>query len=182
MQKLERKHIIGLSLISLLVFIKYAILPIFDWQAERIESLNQKQTLFAKQQGLVESIDAMKAANSTYQSQLSAWEQQFYSAPTESEFPPLVANQIQTLAEDNAITLVRSSWGDVTEGNIASINMRLVIKGSFAKTVSFLNDLESLDKVFIVESAYYTYNIRKSGEVNLLLSVVAFSTIGGKPS
>jgi hypothetical protein len=170
MQELKR-HAGLLSIIVFLLVIKFALLPIFDWQNTILLDINLQQKKLSK----IEGILANTSQDKTFERKLAASsvksQRVFFNDQEESTFKLEQQKIIEALFIKHKISATNIGWQVTTElQDIAAKNYQLgiTIEGLSADIIALMVALEAYPQYINISDFYLTVKGQSAEQTGMM--------------
>ncbi len=163
-----KKHWLLLSIVALLVVIKWGYIPLSDWQNALYFEVKQKQKRLLKSSRVLEKSDLYNQQNIQLQSSLAIANDVFFNEQDDSLFKLEQQKFVEQLLSKSNLTLTRIVWENTLESvepKIKHYKMNVFFSGRATDMVRYVTELEQ-HKPYI-EVSDFIFNIKKSHQAPL---------------
>ena len=180
-----RKHAMLLSILSLLILLKFIVLPVFAWQDALIEEISQSDKKITKINTVLENSERINQLNDSLNNALLPIESLLFNVTSEAQFKLEQQKMLEELLIKHDLKSQNIGWQTPTfleEQSITRYPIKLSFNGKTIDTMKFITELESLQKLIeIVEFNMFLkgQNEDKLGSVNGNLTLHLFTNYQG---
>ncbi|MBB1386218.1 hypothetical protein H5119_11775 [Pseudoalteromonas sp. SG45-5] len=161
----QPKHQLALAALTLLITLKFIIVPLFDWQNEQLSQLANLQKRASKSQNVIINQNQISKTQQQINAQLKAINSLFINYKSEAEFKLAMQQQIEQTIASKQLQINTSSWLPsllVANGQLMRHQLRLNIKGSTLNYIKLITLLENTAP----KAELKTFNINLKGQNN----------------
>jgi len=157
--QLQNKHKIMLSLLTVLMLIRFVIVPIFSWQDEKVAKIQNSKQRIAKTENVIARLPQITSALKKLQLSNKNIESFFTKKKSLAAFKLQQQQQIESLFTTHGIKVKNFNWAADIPGKISESRAKITFEGKtsdFARLHLAIARLPTLIKV-----AEWTANIKK---------------------
>ena len=166
-----KKHRFLLALITLLLVIKFIIVPLMEWQDSMVIDLKAKEKKLAKIEKVLSEQSVVTADREKLELMLDNTEKLFFATQAESVFKLNQQQAFEKLLTKHQITTVNFSWEaktELTPLKLIRYQIKTRLDGQFENLVSLYVDLENSKPWLQIND----FNLSTSGNVDNSLGFV----------
>ena len=157
-----KKHQFLLSVVALLIIIKWLYVPIVDWQDERYFEIKQKQNRLSKSSAVLKQSNVYSQKNDLLADSLAIANDIFVEKQDDSLFKLEQQKFVEQMLSKLGLSLTRTVWENALESvepQIKQYKMKVFFKGRTNDMVRYVTELEK-HKPYI-EVNDFIFNINK---------------------
>lgn len=159
----QPKNKLALGALGVLVFLKFVVVPLFDWQNMQLGSIANLQKRVSKSQNVIANQNQITKSQQRISKQLKAINSLFIDYKAESEFKLSMQQKVEQTIAINKLQINSSNWLPsllVADGQLIRHQIRLSIKGNMLDFTSLITELESSKP----KAELKTFNINVKGQ------------------
>lgn len=159
----QPKHQLALGLLGVLLALKFAVMPLIEWQNEQLSTIANLQKRVGKSQSVIANQAQINQAQQQIGAQLDAVNSLFFKHQAQSEFKLTKQQRIEQTVAHNQLQITSSNWLPsilVANGQLMRHSLRLSIKGSMLDYTNLITELESTTP----KGELRTFNINVKGQ------------------
>jgi len=167
-----KKHAVLLSVLSLLLLVKFIYVPIVDWQNALYLNLQQQEKKLTKIDKVLKQKDKVTQANAQLDKLLAIKTSVFFSQAQESKFQLAQQKMIESLFEKNNVKVTKFAWRKTQQLVTLSANhykVQVNIKGKTSDLVQLMSAVEHYTPYIEVSD----FSLKVQRQKNLLLGTVS---------
>lgn len=149
MDNLKEKAPLLLVLIAL-VTVKFVIVPIFEWQDEKLVEIQTKERQLSKTISVIDREplvnDALALVKKSTLKQLDF----YYSEPSMDAFKLVAQQNIESIFLTQDLKVTNFNWANEIEGDISEVRAKVSFEGRTKDLASLQLELTLFDKLFNV--------------------------------
>jgi hypothetical protein len=141
-----KKHALLLSLLALLIVLKFVVVPIFDWQDQLILNIESQQKQATRMTKVLTDDDDQNTNRQALATELEKIERLFFSYRSDAAFKLEQQQAFEQLLEKHQLRSSNIGWQAETELQGAALKryqMKIKFSGLFVDAVAMFIELES---------------------------------------
>lgn len=159
----QPKHQLAIGALAILMMLKFAVVPLFDWQNRQLGSIANLQKRVSKSQNVIAHQSQISKSQQQISGQLKAINSLFIPYKAEGEFKLAMQQQLEQTVARNQLQITSSNWLPsilVANGQLMRHQLRLSIKGNMLDFTNLITELESATP----KAELKTFNINIKGQ------------------
>ncbi len=169
-----KQHRVLLSFIAILVFIKFVVIPVLDWQETVIIDIQNKERKLEKASQLIKRSGSFQEDRKLISAQLKEAEQLFFSLQVDSDFKLTQQKYLEQLMATHNLNVENFGW------QTSSVNDSMLLKkyqvqvrfsGNITDLVNFIISLDQHSKRYEVTNFNFSFPPGSSNIRNGRLSI-----------
>ncbi|URQ89965.1 GspMb/PilO family protein [Pseudoalteromonas sp. SCSIO 43101] len=163
MSQLQPKQQIALVLLAVLLVLKFAVVPLLDWQDEQIGVINNLQKRATKSQTVIDNQATIDSQQQQISKQLESINRLFVEPQKDTEFKLAMQQKVEQLMAKHNLQINNSNWLvslKVANDSLMRHQLRLNISGKLINFQTVLVQLETNTPLMQVSD----FNMRMKGQ------------------
>ncbi|MFD1621029.1 GspMb/PilO family protein [Thalassotalea marina] len=173
-----QKHTLLLSILATLLVAKFIVVPIIDWQNNKVSEIRLMEKKFNKTHNVIKHASSFKDINEQLNIQLKGLEQLLHTSESESIFKLKQQEKIESLLNNHQLTSQNIGWKpsvSLNEFEIEKLTMSLSLSGDMDKILPFLWAIEVQRPYIEIDS--FSITIRGQNQKSLGRATTANLTL-----
>jgi len=144
-----KKHALLLSIVALLILVKFAVMPIMQWQDNAVVELRNLQKKLGKVSQVLGSEDKTGEVNQQVAEQLAAAQQLFFAHQSQSAFELAQQQYFEALTEKHNLRSRNFGWQNVSQRDdlaLTRFQAAIRIDGKLKDIIALFVELETQTK------------------------------------
>ncbi|MDX2369998.1 MAG: hypothetical protein QNK36_16610 [Colwellia sp.] len=166
-----KKHALLITVMAMLVTVKFIILPVFTWQGEVLSEIVRQEKKLAKVKKVLNNDGQENKLGQRVISDLVTAEQLFFSLRTESDFKLEQQQLIEGFIEKNHISLTNLGWksaSELKEVAIKRYQVSIRFNGLFVDVVTLFSELESHSPWLKIEEFNLSSKVQSNDDIGYI--------------
>ncbi len=166
-----KKHAVALTIIALLIFIKFIFVPILDWQDNVLADIALQERKIAKIELLMESKELLSSQEIKLDKRLTELNKRFYSLQNSEAFKRAVQKNIENELKSYELKIKNIGWKTTIEHSDAPLTQYSVnysFSGQGENVVDYILAIDASDKYSELAMMNVTFSKQRKGRLGRL--------------
>ncbi|MDO6426501.1 hypothetical protein Q4489_05720 [Thalassotalea sp. 1_MG-2023] len=163
MSSVTRKNL--LLIVALLAVIRFVIVPIFEWQEEKIDDIDAKITRLDKAENVINRQAKLTTLLSDVQQSNEETEVLYHNFTSTNAMKLSLQQQVEKIFSQHSVKIKNFTWPNELPGNITELRAKVFFDGNTKDLAKLHLALSAQTKLFNI--AEWTIHIRKMKEDSL---------------
>jgi hypothetical protein len=157
--QLQNKHKVMLAMVTVLVLMRFAVMPIFEWQDEKIANIQKSTQRIVKAERVIARLPQITLALEKLKTSNKKNERLFSQAQSLSAFKLQQQQQIESLLKTFDIKVKNFNWATDLSGKISESRAKINFEGKTSDLVRLHLAIAALPT--LIKVTQWTTNIKK---------------------
>ena len=167
-----------LYVLAALIIIRFALVPIIEWQQTLLENIEAKEFQLSKTNNVIDSVPKINEALEKLIKNNQLKQIKFFNQPTSNAFKLQLQQQIESLFSQFDIKVTNFSWVADLPGEISEARAKISLEGAttnFAKVSIAIAQFQKLLNIVQWDVRIVGMSDSQLGKVNGSIVLVAFN-------
>lgn len=155
----QNKRKLMLGVLGLLILIRFILIPVFDWQQEQINEINEKEQRLSKTDNIITRLPYVNAASDKLKKSNSKLQERYFNQPSLNTFKLQLQQKIEKLFSEHNLKVTNFNWVIEIPGEITQVRAKISFEGTTKDFAELQLNIAQLPK--LLEIAQWTLHVKR---------------------